>query len=167
MDKLKRGLQNGASDEGTVHDTFVLERRYPAAPVQVFAAFSDPDLKRVWYAEGAHELLAFESDLCVGGIERVRYRLTDGPMAGEVVESEGRHEVIVSNRRVVIAATMSLGGRPISTAVATFELLPDGAGTRLVFTHQAVFYEGADGPQMRRTGWETLLDRLGGIFVPA
>jgi hypothetical protein len=31
-----------------------------------------------------------------------------------------------------------------------------------VFTHQAAFFEGADGPQMREAGWHQLLARLGG-----
>ena len=33
-------------------------------------------------------------------------------------------------------------------------------GTRLRFTHQAAFFEGADGPDVRRAGWQQLLDRL-------
>ena len=39
--------------------------------------------------------------------------------------------------------------------------MPEDGGTRLVLTHQAVFYEGADGPEMRKGGWEKLLDQLG------
>ena len=33
-------------------------------------------------------------------------------------------------------------------------------GTKLVFTHQAAFFEGADGPQMREMGWRYLLEAL-------
>ena len=32
--------------------------------------------------------------------------------------------------------------------------------TLLVLTHQAVFFEGADGPKLRQAGWRALLDRL-------
>ena len=151
----------------TVHDTFVLERRYAATPAQVFEAFADPKLKRLWYAEGEHEILHYDCDFSLGGAERVGYRLTMGPVAGAVIESTGRHEVILPDQRVVITATMTFDGKPISTAVTTFELVPEGRETRLVFTHQAAFYEGADGPEMRRMGWEVMLDRLGGQFVPA
>jgi hypothetical protein len=38
--------------------------------------------------------------------------------------------------------------------------LPADKGTDLIFTHQAVFFEGADGPQMREGGWRSLFDRL-------
>jgi hypothetical protein len=37
----------------------------------------------------------------------------------------------------------------------------------LRFTHQAAFYEGADGPAMRRGGWEKLLDALATTLEPA
>ena len=30
----------------------------------------------------------------------------------------------------------------------------------MVFTHQAAFFEGSDGPQMRKAGWEAILSRL-------
>ena len=145
----------------TVHDTFVLERRYPVAPARVFTALADPARKRRWYAEGEHEVQAFETEFRIGGPERLSYRLVNGPFAGATVTSDGSHQDIVPDRRVVITATMAIEGRRISTAIATFELRPDGEGTHLVFTHQAAFFEGADGPQIRRMGWEALLDRMG------
>jgi hypothetical protein len=55
---------------------------------------------------------------------------------------------------------MSLGDRPISASLVTIELLPADQGTMLICTHQAAFFEGADGPQMREGGWRRLLDRL-------
>jgi len=39
-------------------------------------------------------------------------------------------------------------------------LLPAGSGTDLVFTHQGAYFEGADGPEMRKGGWESLLNKL-------
>ncbi len=146
----------------TVHDTFVLERSYRKTIVAVFAALADPTKKRRWYAEGeGHTLDGFEMEFRVGGIERAAYRMGENtPFPGTPLVAEGRHEDIVENQRVVISSTMSLGGRRISTAIATFELFEAGGTTRLVFTHQAVFYEGADGPEMRKGGWEHLLNRL-------
>lgn len=55
---------------------------------------------------------------------------------------------------------MSLGGRAISSALLTFEVLDDGDGTALVCTHQAVFYPPSDGPERRKGGWEALFIRL-------
>jgi hypothetical protein len=40
------------------------------------------------------------------------------------------------------------------------ELLPADRGTDLIFTEQAAFFEGADGPQMRQEGWAKLLESL-------
>jgi len=149
-------------DLSATHDTFVLERTYPKPPDRVFAAFADPAKKRRWYAEGEHAAERFELDFRVGGIERQLFRLGENtPFPGTAITTEGRHEDIVPDRRIVISSTMSLGERRISTTLATFELVPEDGGTRLVLTHQAVFYEGADGPEMRKGGWEKLLDQLG------
>jgi uncharacterized protein YndB with AHSA1/START domain len=55
---------------------------------------------------------------------------------------------------------MSVGVKRISASQATFELQAAGSGTNLIFTEQAAFFEGGDGPQMREAGWRQLLDRL-------
>jgi hypothetical protein len=55
---------------------------------------------------------------------------------------------------------MTLGDRCISSSHATVELLPTEPGTDLVFTEQAAFFEGADGPQLRQEGWRKLLEHL-------
>jgi uncharacterized protein YndB with AHSA1/START domain len=75
--------------------------------------------------------------------------------------NDGRFEDIVPNVRIVISTSMTFGGPRISTSLLTFELFADGAGTKVVLTHQACFYEGADGPEMRKGGWVALLDKLG------
>jgi uncharacterized protein YndB with AHSA1/START domain len=66
----------------------------------------------------------------------------------------------VPNRRIVIAYTMTIGDQRVSASLATFEFLPAEKGANLVFTEQAAFFEGADGPQMREEGWRKLLDQL-------
>ena len=48
----------------------------------------------------------------------------------------------------------------LSVMLATVELRPTEHGTTLLFTHQAVFLEAADGPEMRKYGWNKLLDSL-------
>ncbi len=146
-----------------IHDTFVLERRFAQAPDRVFAAFADPARKRRWFADGLdHEVVAFELDFRPGGAERVTYRMgAKTPFPGVELASEGRHMEITPGRRVVTSAVMSLGGRPISAALVTVQIEADGAGTALTLTHQAAFFEGADGPEMRKGGWVALLDRLG------
>lgn len=146
----------------TIHSTFVLERSFPQAPERVFAAFSDPARKRRWFAEShSHDVEKFELDFRVGGIERASYRFREGsPFPGVELSSEGAHLDIVPDRRIVMASTMSLGGRRISASLITFELLQSGEGTELICTHQGTFFEGSDGPQMREMGWRKILDQF-------
>ena len=68
---------------------------------------------------------------------------------------------ILPNRHIVFAYTMSMGDKRISSSQATVEFLVKDHGTTLVFTEQAAFFEGADGPKMRQDGWTLLLDALG------
>lgn len=146
-----------------IHDTFVLTRDYPKSPAAVFAAFADPGKKRRWYGEGrGHDVESFTMDFRVGGEESFVYRLDETtPFKGVEMASTGRYEDIVPDQRIIVSATMSLGGNRISVTLVTFELAAIDTGTRLVLTHQAVFLPGADGPAMRRGGWEALLDKLG------
>jgi uncharacterized protein YndB with AHSA1/START domain len=145
------------------HSTYVIERSYPATPERVFGAFQDPAQKRRWFAEGkGSEVKAFEMDFRVGGKERVSFRITDDvPVKGAVFTNETVYQDIVANRRVVFAYTMSMGDQRISASQATVEFLPNEKGTNLIFTEQAAFFEGADGPQMREGGWRQLLEALG------
>ncbi len=145
-----------------VHNTFTLERSFPVAPERVFAALADPARKRRWFAEGAaHDVLRFEMEFHSGGIERAEYRMKDGTaFAGVILEHEGTFLDIASGQRVVTASTMSFGGRRISAALVTFELIVNDRGTTLLCTHQAAYFEGADGPTIREAGWRSLLDKL-------
>jgi uncharacterized protein YndB with AHSA1/START domain len=148
--------------QSVTHNTFVIERNYPTTPERVFAAFADPAKKRRWFAESDHhEVEAFEMDFRVGGIERARYRFKEGtPFPGVALASETTIQDIVPNRRVVFASTMTIGDKRISATLATVELVPSEKGTTMIFTHQAAFFEGADGPKMREEGWRQLFERL-------
>jgi len=151
-------------EPSVIHNTFVLERHYPKPPKTVFAAFSDADKKRRWFAEGeGHELQQFELDFRVGGTERLTYRLKAGtPVAGMVLTNEGRYQDLVAERRIVTAATMDLAGKRILISLVTFEFLQTDNGTDLILTHQGIYLDGVSGltPQMLEAGWRKLLDNL-------
>jgi uncharacterized protein YndB with AHSA1/START domain len=143
-------------ERSVTHATFVIERSYPTPPERVFAAFSDPAKKRRWFsAEKASKPEHFEMDFRVGGREHSSFRAQGVTCTNDTVYRD-----IVPNRRIVVAYTMTLGDRRISSSHATLEFLPSESGTELIFTEQGAFFEGADGPQIREEGWRKLLDHL-------
>jgi uncharacterized protein YndB with AHSA1/START domain len=149
-------------------DTFTLERTFAAPLARVFRAFSDPHEKKRWFAEGAqHEIEQYNMQFEVGGREQARYRFKPGtPFAGVALESDGYFLDIVQQHRIVAAATMAMDERRFSASLHTFEFFSDGPdATRLVFTHQAMYGDGADGPELRRIGWQQLLDQLQAVLA--
>jgi uncharacterized protein YndB with AHSA1/START domain len=145
----------------TTHDTFSIERHYPHSRDRLYAALSDPELKRRWYSAERSGTMSFELDFRLGGIERQHYALGDDtPFPGAVIENQGHIEDIVPGERIVLTCTTTFAGNRISTALITYQLADADGGTLLTLTHQCAFYDGADGSEMRRGGWETLLDVL-------
>jgi len=143
-------------ERSVIHSTFVIERNYATSPERVFAAFADPVKKRRWFAEEEAPDGEFEMDFRVEGREHKRF----GSKHGLDCRSDSVYLDIVPDRRIVFAYTMSLGDRRISASIATVELLAAQGGTDLIFTEQAAFFEGADGPVIREAGWRELLGRL-------
>ena len=147
------------SQRSAEHATFVLERTYSASPDRVFGAWADPAAKARWMSGPAEwTRTEHELDFRVGGREVSRVAAPDG---GPVYTYEARYQDIVANRRIVYAYDMYLDDQRISVSLATVELEPNGAGTRLIFTEQDVFLDGADSVDQRQQGSGTLLDALG------
>jgi uncharacterized protein YndB with AHSA1/START domain len=146
------------TERSTQHATFVIERVYNAPPARVFNAWADPKAKAAWFAgpdgweKGGHEF-----DFRVGG----RERLSGGPKGGPVHAFDSRYQDIVPDQRIVYAYDMHLDDVRISVSLATVEFKPVGsAGTRLIFTEQAVFLDGYDDAESRERGTRGLLDKL-------
>jgi len=145
------------------HASFRLEKTYPHPVEKVFAAFADAGLKQRWLNPQAPQGGAtFESDFRVGGQEHSRSIMGDDtPFPGAVLSSHALYLDIIENRRIVTGSNMMMNGTPFSGSLLTFEFEADGAGTRLICTHAGAFFENSDGNEMRRHGWNALLDRLG------
>lgn len=147
------------TERTVVHSTFSIERVYKnASPQRVFAAFSTPATKRRWFVEGeGWEVLSFDMDFRVGGVERSRFRFKDGPE----IRNDTVFQDIVPNERIVIAYTMATGDKNFSASLATMEFLPAEGGTRLIFTEQGAYFEGgADAVKGREEGTRQLLESL-------
>ena len=67
---------------------------------------------------------------------------------------------IVPNRRIVYSYVMHLDGKKISVSQASIEIVPEGAGTKLVVTEYGDFLDGYDDAGSREHGTNFLMDRL-------
>ena len=145
-----------------LHRSFTIDRTYPAAPARVFHAFEDPRLKRQWMAEGeGWNVDEFTMDFRVGGREFARFRFGSGP---EITSDVTYHD-IVTNNRIVVAYTMTIDGKRISSSLATTEFKAGGTGTKLVYTEQGAFFDGIDNPEGREEGSRELLGKLGDLLL--
>lgn len=144
------------------HDTFVIERTYPASPKRIFATFSDPAKKRRWFADTDEaNTEQHQMDFRVGGKERTERRMgTDTPFPGATLVNDTIYHDIIPETRIVFGYTMTLAGHCMSASLATVELVPEGNGTKLIFTDQGAYFENSDGPQRRRHGWSVLLEKI-------
>jgi uncharacterized protein YndB with AHSA1/START domain len=139
------------------HADFTIERRFACTPGQAFSAFSDPELKRQWFANPGNWADAhWELDFRVGGTE-----VNSGGSPG------GRHNLfrarfhdIVEGERIVFAYDLLHDHRLVSVSLTTIEFFADGEGTRLVFTEQGAFFDELGDAADREHGTGKLLDAL-------
>lgn len=160
------------STRSAEHATFVIERTYPVSPARVFAAWADPAIKARWFG-GTEDCgggagwkeRSRECDFRVGG----RERLVGGLPTGPIHTFDARYQDIVPDERIVYSYEMLADETRISVSLATVQLEPVGAGTRLTFTEQAVYLDAADQPADREKGSRLLLERLDAALqrVPA
>jgi len=152
------------SEPGVAHGTFTVQRRYDASPARVFHAYSDPAAFRRWFVDGEgwtiHE---WAHDFRVGGHARGRFRF--GDESNDTWFNDTDYLDIVQDQRIVCSYVMGreVGGekQPASASLGTTEMIPDGSGTRLIYTEQGAFLDGADDIGGRERGCAELLDALG------
>jgi uncharacterized protein YndB with AHSA1/START domain len=97
------------------------------------------------------------TDFRVSGRELSR----SGPKGGPVQTYQAQYQDIVADERILYSYSMHMDQNLISVSVATVELRPEGAGTRLVLTEQGACLDGHDTSAQRRHGTGELLDALG------
>lgn len=151
------------TDPSVIHDTFTIERTYPATPSRVFAAFASAEAKNAWGdtgdlepADGPGALAEF--DFRVGGRERFGIK-----MNGTNFRYDARYYDVVPDQRIVYAYEMYADDARISVSVATIEFAKNADGTALTWTEQGAYLDGIDGPQapsLRQEGTTEMLDGL-------
>jgi uncharacterized protein YndB with AHSA1/START domain len=155
------------TDRSVIHDTFSIERTYPAAPARVFAAFASAEAKDAWGDTGALEpaegdAAINEFDFRPGGRERFGVRFE-----GRTLLYDAMYYDIVPDQRIVYSYEMYADRARISVSVATIEFAKSGDGTALTWTEQGAYLDGIDGaqaPELRKGGTAEMLDGLTGYL---
>jgi uncharacterized protein YndB with AHSA1/START domain len=152
-----------------IHDTFTIERTYPASAARVFAAFASQEAKSTWGDTGDLEPVPgsgpgdTEFDFRVGGRERFSH-----VWQGVTYRYDALYYDIVPDQRIVYSYEMYANDARISVSVTTIEFTKSGEGTALTFTEQGAFLDGIDGPEagtLRREGTVEMLDNLAGYLA--
>ena len=151
------------TERSVIHDTFVIERTYPASASRVFAAFASREAKDAWgetgdmaEAEPATGPVAF--DFRVGGHERF-----GNVYQGITFTYDATYYDIVPDQRLVYSYEMYADGLRSSVSVATIEFVETDDGTTLTWTEQGAYLDGIDGqdaPRLRQGGASEMLDGL-------
>jgi uncharacterized protein YndB with AHSA1/START domain len=147
---------------GAVHRTFTVDRTIAASPARVFQAFADIEVKARWFTPPPGWRVEDRAvDFSIGGFERHR----NVPPTGPAITFEARYHDIVPERRIIYSYAMAMGDAPISVSLATIELVPVRAGTRLTVTEQGA-YLGAgrvEAPAQREAGTAALMDAMAAL----
>jgi uncharacterized protein YndB with AHSA1/START domain len=158
------------TERSVIHDTFVIERTYPASPARAFAAFAAKEAKDTWGDTGDIAGIEpatgpIEFDFRVGGRERFGFVYQDVHYTYDAFYYD-----IVPDQRLVYSYEMYADGVRFSVSVATIEFVKTADGTALTWTEQGAYLDGFDGddaPRLREGGTSEMLDGLAKYLASA
>jgi len=129
--------ENGDGIQRATHATIVLERNFSAPPERVFAAFSDPRRSGNGLRKARDSgSIPTNWTFVWAGKKSLACTFADFPAC----TNDTYFLVIVPNRRIVIAYTMTMNGQAFSSSQSTFEFTATESGTTMLFTEQAAFF---------------------------
>jgi uncharacterized protein YndB with AHSA1/START domain len=151
------------TEQAVIHDTFAIERTYPASVSRVFAAFASKEAKDAWgdtgdLSEPGPDAGESEFDFRIGGRERFGMGYQ-----GTSYRYDALYYDIVPDHRIIYSYEMYANDARISVSVATIEFAATGEGTALTWTEQGAYLDGFDGdqaPRLRQGGTEEMLEGL-------
>lgn len=137
--------------------SLTLKRRLNAAPAKVFAAWTDPEKLKRWFAPGESQTILAESDPRIGG----RYRIVARTPDGEDHDVSGIYREVVPNAKLVF--TWAWRSTPERESLVTLTFKPDGDGCMFTLLHEQFFDEAAR--DRHNMGWTSALDKLEAYFA--
>jgi uncharacterized protein YndB with AHSA1/START domain len=146
------------TERSVQHANFTVERTYEFTPAEVFGAFATAEAKGRWLFapdEAPKDGDAF--DFRVGGRDHFTVKQPNGPTN----TYDALYYDIVPDQRIVYSYEMYTDDARISVSIATVELTPVEAGTRLIYTEQGAYLDGFDRPENREEGTGEVLDDFG------
>ena len=151
------------TERAVIHDTFEIERTFPASVSRVFAAFASKEAKDTWgdtgdLSEPGPDAGDTEFDFRIGGHERFGMGYQ-----GITYRYDARYYDIVPDQRIIYSYEMYANDARISVSVATIEFAATAEGTALTWTEQGAYLDGFDGdeaPRLRQGGTAEMLDGL-------
>lgn len=140
------------------HNTIEMTNEFKCPVEKLFAAFTTEETKRLWFADEnkAHDLIEFSSNLNLGGKEVCRIVLNEKtPVPGLKIDMFAECVAREDNATLVLRSHMESGGRLLSLTIETFQFAQTDTGSKVDFTCQGTYFEGSDGPALRKSGWES------------
>jgi uncharacterized protein YndB with AHSA1/START domain len=140
-----------------------LVRDVPVPPDAVFAAWTDPESLKQWFAPRPYSISQCEIDLRPGGGFRTAMSSPEGE---ELFDTTGCILEVVPNERLVWSEALTAGYRPQESPMpftAILELVPNGSGGctyRAIAVHQDPAGRKQHEEMGFHEGWGTVVDQL-------
>lgn len=146
------------------HSSISLSRSYPVPPAKVFAAWADPEARKIWGTPGEGITLEHEAaDFSVGGVDISLCQMEGATIA----RVETRYLDIVPDARLLLIEAIASEGMHLGASLVSVEMTAEGAGTALSVTIQTAGLDGSGLEVEVEGGWVSALDNLGRMLAAA